>query len=166
MGLTELEAGNLLLLMGIGTTLGFTASGWLADRLGLTQVIVTMGITFIITQFVLLLRPPLAVVSIIFILFGFSGAFNIMLLAHVRKIFSLEITGQAISAVNLFGIGGTFIVQWCLGLLIGGYTGDGAGHYPPQAYSLALSLTVIGCILTLAWYIPLARATNRLIIHP
>lgn len=35
--------------------------------------------------------------------------------------------------MNLFGIGGTFILQWAIGLMIGLFPADTAGHYPPVA---------------------------------
>lgn len=80
-----------------------------------------------------------------------------MLLAHARHVFPPGMTGQAVSAVNLFGIGGTFLVQWWMGLIIAAYTANAAGHYPPQAYASALLFTAVGTTITLAWYLPLAR---------
>jgi len=157
MRLTEIQVGNVLLLLGIGVISGFTTSGWLADRFGLERVIVISSIAFILCQFTLVIRLPLAVVSIVYILFGFFGGFNIMLLAHIRQIFPSNITGQAITAVNLFGIGGTFLLQWLMGLIIGSFAIDAAGHYPPQAYTTALLATAIATSVTLVWYLPLLR---------
>ncbi len=158
LNLTEIEAGNVLLFMGIGTTTGFMVSGWLADKIGLTQVIVTSTVIFILAQFALILQPPLLFVYLIYILFGFCGAFNIMMLAHARKIFPSNITGRVVSAVNLFGIGGTFFIQWWLGLIIGSFAVNSAGQYPPQAYTAALLFTGIGGLLALFWYLPLTRS--------
>ncbi len=157
MRLAEIEAGNVLLLMGIGATVGFGASGWLADRLGLTRVLLASGAMFALCQFILATTPPLWLVGLIYGLFGFTGGFNIMLLAHARHVFPPGMTGQAVSAVNLFGIGGTFLVQWWMGLIIAAYTANAAGHYPPQAYASALLFTAVGTTITLAWYLPLAR---------
>jgi len=148
-------------LMGIGTTVGFSVSGWLADQFGLMRVVIATGIFFILTQFILIFQPPLAIVSIIFIVFGFTGAFNIMLLAHIRQIFPTSMTGQAVTAVNLFGIGGTFLLQWWLGIIIGRFPLDRAGHYPPQAYTAALLFTAVGTLLALSWYLPVTRSELR-----
>lgn len=95
----------------------------------------------------------------VYALFGFFGAFNIMLLAHARHIFPGTMTGQAVSATNLFGIGGTFLLQWWMGLIIGLFAADAAGSYPPQAYTVALLLTAVGTTLAVGWYLSLARAT-------
>jgi predicted MFS family arabinose efflux permease len=155
--LSEVAAGNVLLAMGIGATIGFASSGWLADRFGIARVVVVSGIIFAACQFGLVLRPPLALVSVLYALFGLTGASNIMLLAHARQVFPPAITGQAVTAVNLFGIGGTFLIQWLLGLVIGAFPVDAAGHYPPLAHSTALLITAIGTTLTLAWYVPMLR---------
>jgi predicted MFS family arabinose efflux permease len=155
--LSDVAAGNVLLALGIGATIGFAASGWLADRLGTAWVVVVSSIIFIACQFGLVLRPPLALVSVLYALFGLTGAANIMLLAHARQVFPPAITGQAVTAVNLFGIGGTFLIQWILGLVIGAFPVDAAGHYPPAAHSTALLITAIGTTLTLVWYMPLVR---------
>jgi predicted MFS family arabinose efflux permease len=160
--LSDLQVGNLLLLMGIGSTLGFSMSGWLADRLGLSRVVIVSGLIFVLTQFILILRPPsVSAISVVYVLFGFAGAFNIMLLAHARQIFPNHMTGQVVSAVNLFGIGGTFLIQWWLGLIIGFYPVESGGHYPPQAYTAAFLFTTIGTLLTLIWYFPVTRLSSE-----
>jgi predicted MFS family arabinose efflux permease len=153
--LSEVAAGNVLLAMGVGATIGFMASGWLADRLGIVRVVVAGSAIFAACQFGLVFQPSLALVGILYALFGLTGAFNIMLLAHARRVFPQEMTGQAVTAVNLFGIGGTFLIQWVLGLVIGAFPVDAAGHYPPLAHSTALLITAVGTTLTLAWYVPL-----------
>ncbi len=155
--LDNIAAGNILLLLGVGATIGFAISGWLADRLGLTQVILISSLIFLLSQFGLAIRPPLALVGVLYALFGFCGAFNIMFLAHVRRVFPTSMTGQAITAVNLFGIGGTFLLQWWIGLIIGLFAVDAAGHYPPIAYTSAFLFTAIGACLMLVRYWPLAQ---------
>ncbi len=159
--LTNIAAGNILLLLSVGATLGFAASGWLADRLGLMRVILVSSLIFILSQVGLAVRPPLALVGALYALFGFCGAFNIMMLAHARQIFPTSMTGQAITAVNLFGIGGTFLLQWWSGLIIGRFAVDAAGHYPPAAYTTALLFTAVGTCLALVRYWPLTQAAKR-----
>ncbi len=158
--LDAIAAGNVLLMMGVGVTCGFVASGWLADRFGLPRTVALMAVLFVAAQAGLALRPPLAMVAGLYLAFGFSGAFNIMLLAHARHAFPAAITGQAVTAVNLFGIGGTFVLQWAMGLIIGTWNADAAGHYPPEAYTAVLACTAVGAALTLLWYLPLARRTG------
>lgn len=151
--LTDIETGNVLLVLSIGAVVGAVAGGWLTDRLGVVRVITTSAAVFAICQFALVLTPPLAVVTVIYAIFGFTGAFNIMLLAHARQSFPPEMTGQAVTAVNTFGIGGVFALQWFIGVVVGWFPQDAGGHYPPEAYMLALSITAVGTALGLGWYI-------------
>jgi nitrate/nitrite transporter NarK len=158
LGLGPIQAGNLLFLLSAGATTGFAASGWLSDRLGVARTVGATSILFLLCQLVLAFSPPLGGVGLAYCLFGFFGAFNIMLLAHGRRIFPPTMTGQVVTAVNLFGIGGTFLLQWWMGLIVGAFPTDAAGHYPPQAYMAALLFTAAGTLVSLIWYWPLAHS--------
>jgi MFS family permease len=128
---------------------GLWAGPYLFDVLGLSEI--AAG------NILLLLTPPAALVSLTYLLFGVTGGFSLMLLAHARHIFPPTMTGQAVTAVNLFGIGGTFLLQWWMSLIIGAFPVDAAGHYPPLAYTAALLVTGVGTGAALVWYLPLAR---------
>ena len=156
-GLDQMAAGNILLWMAIGLALGFLASGQLADRFGITLVTVIAAVFFALSQFALALHPPVGWVIALFTLFGFTGAFNIMIVTQARQIFPLHMTGKAVTAINLFAIGGTFLLQWWMGLIVGLFPTDAAGAYPPAAYSAALLFTGIGTTVTLLWYLPMLR---------
>jgi nitrate/nitrite transporter NarK len=156
--LTRIAAGNVLLWMAVGVTVGCTVSGWLAGRLGVARVITASVAVFLFCQVVLILIPPTSLLRLAYLLFGLSGAFNVMLLAHVRFVFPPALTGRAVTAVNVFGLSGTFLLQWVMGLIIGTFPADGLGHYPPQAYSAAFGFTAAGTLAMLLWYLPLTRA--------
>ena len=161
LGLSNVETGNVLLLLGIGSTIGFALSGWLADRFGLARVLVAVSLVFVASQYALAVTPSLGMVRVLYFVFGLTGAFNIMTVAQARQIFPLTMTGKAVSAVNLFSIGGTFLLQWTMGLIIGAFPVTSAGQYPPGAYSAALIFTATGALLSLIWYWPLLRAERR-----
>jgi predicted MFS family arabinose efflux permease len=156
-GLKQIEAGNVLLWMAVGLALGFLASGQLADRFGIALVTVIATVVFAFSQFALAVQPPLQWVMILYAIFGFTGAFNIMIVTQARQIFPIQITGKAITAINVFAIGGTFLLQWWMGVIIGLFPTTAPGSYPPQAYSTALLFTGIGTTLTLIWYLPMLR---------
>lgn len=158
--LSDIQAGNVLLLLSGGASAGYLASGWLCDRFGMGRMLGLAVATFIGCQFLLAVRPPPGVVPLVYAVMGFSGGFNVMLLAQTRQLFPLRLTGQAVTAVNLFGIGGTFLLQWWLGLLIGAFPRDAAGHYPPLAYTAALAVTAVGGLLSLLWYLPLTAESS------
>ncbi|CAA9555677.1 MAG: Uncharacterized MFS-type transporter, partial [uncultured Thermomicrobiales bacterium] len=150
--LPAVTVGNLLLLLALGAALGYAGSGWLADRLGVARVIAANAALFAGCQLLLALRPPLAVVAAVYLLFGLTGGFCIMTMAHARQIFPSAMTGQAVAAVNFFGIAGAFLLQWWMGLIIQRFPPDEAGRYPPAAYSAAFLFTATGTIATLLWY--------------
>ncbi len=160
-GLSPLEAGNVLLWMAVGLAVGFVLSGWLADHLGIARMVAAMTVLFVLCQFLLAAQVGKPWVTLIYMLFGFSGAFNVMIVAEVRQIFPLSMTGKAVTAVNLFAIGGTFLLQWWMGLIINAFPVDAAGSYPPEAYSAALLFTAIGTSAALIWYLPMLRHTSE-----
>jgi predicted MFS family arabinose efflux permease len=160
-GLSRIAAGNVLLLLGGGVTVGSAASGWCVDRFGVARTITGSAALFVICQFALALRPPLAVIAPLYLVYGFSGSFCIMCLAHARQIFPAAITGQAVTAVNFFSIGGSFCLQWWMGLIIKPFGADANGHYPPGAYTAALLFAAMGTLVALLWYLPLAREMGR-----
>ncbi|MFK7800680.1 MAG: nitrate/nitrite transporter [Anaerolineae bacterium] len=159
-GLSKIEGGNILLLIGIGATIGFVLSGWIADRFSLAHVVLFGTILFAFVQIILAIRPSLAIVRLMFFLFGFSGAFNILVLAHIRRLFPDSITGQAITAINLFGFAGTFLIQWLMGVIIGSFVVSANGAYPPQAYTTVLLVTAACNLLVLTRYYPLTKTDH------
>jgi predicted MFS family arabinose efflux permease len=159
LGLPKLTAGNLLLCMGVGVVAGYFTSGWLVDRFGAQRVNATAILIFALSQlvFVLPVHPPLPVLGAIFAVFGFTGAFNVALLAQARALFPPHMSGRAITAANMFGFAGTALIQWWMGLIIGAFAVDAQGHYPPAAYTAAFLFTFVGTVSALAWYATLPR---------
>ena len=156
-GIGPLQRGNVLLLLGLGVSAGFLLSGWLSARMGLARVVIGGTALFAASQVVLAVHPPLVVVAVTGAVFGFAGALTVMLLAQPRYVFPVAITGQATTAVNLFAIGGTFLVQWWMGLIIGSFPVQ-AGHYPPAAYTAALLFSAIATLAMLVFYLPMRTA--------
>ena len=155
-GLSKVSAGNVLLFMGVGAAAGAAASGILASRFGFRRVVLPCGTVFVLCQLALAGQVPAAVP---YLLFGFSAAACDVLLAHARAVFPPSMTGRAVTAVNLFGMGGVFVLQWAFGLVLDasrGTIGAGAG-YPPGAYAVAFLLMAAGTAVALLFYLPLAR---------
>ena len=153
--LSEIQSGNIILLIGIGSTLGYLSNGYLSDRFELTHIVLSGTLVFAITLVLLALRPSLFWVRILFFVFGYAATVGILMMAQVRKMFPDAITGQAVSALNLFGFLGTFLLQWLMGVVIGGFGVDAGGQYPPIAFATSLGLLAAGNILGLLFYLPL-----------
>ncbi len=159
--LGPLAAGQVLLWMALGVVIGSIGSGRLAGHWGVARVIIAAAAIFILSQGALALIPPQGWLRPVYFVFGTSGVVGTMLLAQTRFIFPPSLSGRGVTAVNVFGLTGTFVLQWLMGVVVGGFPTDAHGHYPPQAYSLAFAITTVGTLVTLLWYLPMIR-TNEL----
>jgi predicted MFS family arabinose efflux permease len=159
-GLSKLAAGNMLLALSVGVVAGYFSSGWLSDRFGTLRVTTIVVAVFFLSQLALALlgaRLALPLLGMVFFVFGFTGAFNVVLLAQVRPLFPPHMSGRAITAVNMLGFAGTALLQWWMGLIISAFAPDAQGHYPAAAYTAAFLFTAVGTGLALAWYATLLR---------
>jgi MFS family permease len=158
LGLDKVEAGSLITLAAVGGLAGYLTCGWLADHYGRHRVAVFGISVFLLAQLGLVatgVTQSLGLAYLAYLLFGLGGAYNIVLMAHVRELFPLAVTGRAVSAVNMFGIGGTAVLQWGMGMIIGAFGRDAGGHYPAEAYVVTFALTGLGGLAALLWYVRL-----------
>ncbi|HEU5089919.1 MAG TPA: MFS transporter [Roseiflexaceae bacterium] len=155
LGGTPIEAGNALFAFGCGVALGYGASGWLADRAGIERVMLAGSTVFVLAQLPLAFGTAFVtqpVVMALFAILGFTGSFNLLLLAQVRRYFPASLSGRATTAINLFGFAGVFAIQWALGVIISLFPADAGGHYVPAAYATAFACTCVANLVALAWY--------------
>lgn len=157
-GVDAIMRGNAILLLSGGATVGFLLSGWLSNRIGLTNLVLWGGALFVVSLCVLAMHPPLPWMAATAVLFGAAGGLPIMLLAQPRYVFPVTMTGQATTAVNLFAIGGAALVQWWMGLIIGAFP-IVADHYPPAAYTTTLLAAALGTAVMLVFYSPMRKVT-------
>ena len=115
LGLGTVEVGNLLLLYSGGAVLGFLVSGYLADRLGTARVLVGAALLFALGLLLALFK----LLALAYPVMGFFGAFNILTLTQARELVPPHLVGRGTTLVNLFGIGGTFLLQWGVGVAVG-----------------------------------------------
>lgn len=159
-GMSRVQVGNQLLQMSAGAIIGYLAGGWFSRRTSTPRLLVGAGSLFVVSQ-VLMVAGAVAgsalMVRVAYPLFGFAGAFNPLLMAHVRSVFPTSMTGRAVTAVNFFAIGGAAVTQWGMGVLIGSFGRDAQGHYPPEAYALTFSLSAAVVAAAILLYAPLAR---------
>ena len=159
-GLDEVAVGNLLLLMGLGVMAGYFLMGRLSGKVGVPVTLVLGATVLTLVQVALALASPTwphLVLATLFVSFGVAGAFNVLTFAHVRFIFPLSMTGRAITAMNIFGIGGSALLQWSLGVVIGLYPLVDGSRHPPEAYRISFLLTAGLTALACALYLPLVR---------
>ncbi|MHB1343445.1 MAG: MFS transporter [Thermoleophilia bacterium] len=162
--MSQVETGTLLVTLSVGAFFGYVGSGSLAERFGVPRVLVGASALFALGQVGMIVGSMAGwsvLLRIAYPVFGFAGAFNILLMAHARTVFPTSMTGRAVTAVNLFGIGGSAILQWGMGMVIGAFAQGEGGAYPPVAYAASLSVTLVGTLVALAFYLPLATRDDR-----
>ena len=162
LGLAQLPAANVLLAFGLGVTGGFLGSGALALRLGVPRTLALGGAVFLaclVTWSVVTSAWPLAALTALAVLTGISGASNVLGYALARSAFP-HMPGRAVTAVNLFGIGGGALLQWGLGALVGAFAAAGGGG-ELNAFRAALLVTAAMVALALIGFAPLARGARE-----
>ncbi len=162
--LSDIETGNLLLLMGIGGIAGSLLLGWMADRMGAGRIMVISSLILIVCQALLASRPPLLLVALVYPLMGVAGSFAVVLLAQARKIFPAHMTGQAFTMLNMIAFSGVFVLQWWIGEIVALFPAATVGHSMPQAYSVVLAGTAVVSLLTLLGYLPIMRQQKIILV--
>jgi predicted MFS family arabinose efflux permease len=157
--LPNIAVGNLLLAMSAGVVVGYFVCGLLGELWGMARTVIGAALLSLLCQLVFILPGiwPLALFYAAFFGFGAACTVNLLLLAQIRAVFPLSMSGRAATAVNMFGFGGAALIQWWMGLIIGAFAPDAQGHYPALAYTLAFLFMAIGVGLALVWYLPLTQ---------
>ncbi len=71
--------------------------------------------------------------------------------AILAEYFPKELAGRANGALNVFHIGGAFVLQYVTGLVLQRWTPQ-AGHYPEIAYQAAFTLNLVFQIAAWVWF--------------
>ncbi len=167
LGLPEVAASNLILLLSGGVVLGYFAVGWLGDRFGVGRVALVASGVFGAAQLTLAFcgpEWPLQVVQGLFLVFGLTGASSLLFLTHAQELFP-HMTGRATTAVNLFGIGGGAFLQWGLGLVVGLFPDTALGN-PSGTYSTLFVVTGVLVAAAALGYAPLRRRQPQKKVRP
>ena len=154
-GLSQAEIVRHLLVMAVTLSAAALLLGIGADRLrsqGIQPqaILSCAAILFIAAELMLILDPhsvsytPWAVVA------G-MGAATVLSYSILTEFFPKESAGRANAALNVFHIGGAFVLQEIIGWLVDRWPAH-AGHYPPIAYKTALALIVGLQFAALIWF--------------
>ncbi len=155
-GLDKNGAGVLLTVMGLGTAAGYVLNGFFGDRFGVARVAVLGLSGFCCCQLAFALQVPLFLMYPLYFLYGAFGTSNLLLLSHAKRLYPLSLTGRVTTFTNMFGIGGTFVLQWLIGLIVGGFSGRD-GTLNPIGFTIAFGVLTFGTLTTLLLYLSVAR---------
>lgn len=156
---------DILLYTSAAMTLGFAASGLVADALrhrGISDIasanVVTLLFTLVVGWIAFLpsLHPALP-----WMLFGFLGAYPIQYFPQLIAAFPPAYAGRVSTSVNLLVFVVIFIGQWAMGKVVGLWPQTAAG-YAPNGYSWAFGALFILQLAALAW---LLLSSARPLVH-
>ena len=144
-----------LLVMAIALSLGALLWGVAVDRLrrrgvGPRALLGLVATMFIAAQLALILRLPLPS-YVPWIVVAAVGAGTVLSYAILAEYFPTELAGRANAALNLFHIGGAFVVQYMTGLVVQLWAPTD-GHYPEIAYQTAFAFNVGLQIAAAIWF--------------
>jgi predicted MFS family arabinose efflux permease len=154
-GASALMAGNLLALMGLTALIGVLAGGWLSDRSGpMLATALAFGARIVVFVLILFDQSPVSV-AIFALVFGAT----FMVTAPLTVLFVREAFGTR----HLGALTGLITMVHQIFGGIGAYGGalifDATGTYA-AAFVVALVLTVVALVLTLALPRASARSTS------
>jgi MFS family permease len=155
-GLARGDIVNHLFVMAMALSLGALLLGVIADRLRKRSiqpetVLACAALLFVIAEFALvsgLRLPSYAPWAVI----AGMGAATVLSYSIMSQHFPKEMAGQANAALNIFHIGGAFVLQQAIGSIIDLWS-DHGGHYPPIAYKVAFGITIALQLIALLWFV-------------
>ncbi len=155
-GYSSILTGNILILLAIGTTLGYAVSGMISDRISRSKKsVVLWGTSF----YTLALLPLVGVVEIqnpfwyalIFFFMGFFSSFGMVVYSHIKELFPIAISGTVMAWVNFFTMAGAAIFMPALGRVIQAL--QNPDHtYPAEAYHLSFFICFFCMTISLIFY--------------
>jgi len=154
----------VLLTMGASLTIGALVFGFAAARLHAIGVTTTqffgwccaafMGIEAVLALDVPI--PPIITLGA----FGLFGAITVLSFTIIGELFSAEMAGRAIGALNVLHLGCAFAFQAGIGGIVSLWPPSGIGHPPAVAYETAFAAVIAIQAVTRAWFaMPTASRT-------
>lgn len=141
------------------SALGF---GVVADRLRRRGIrpgaaLAAVAALSIAAQAALVLRLPVPPL-LPWLVLAASGSATVLSYAALAEAFPKEVVGRANAALNVLHIGGAFAIQSGIGVAVGLWDTDAAGHAPATAYAAAFAGNLLPQVLALAWFVLAPRA--------
>ena len=144
-----------LLVMAVTLSVAALLLGIGADRLrsrGIpTQSIFICAALVFVTAELLLIFDVRSVSYASWAVVAGMGAGTVLSYSILPQYFPSEIAGRANAALNLFHIGGAFVLQETIGWLINRWPAHG-GHYPAIAYKTALAILAVLQVIAIIWF--------------
>jgi sugar phosphate permease len=160
-----------LFVMALALSVGALLLGIIADRLrkrgiGPERILGVAACALVAAELSLIAGAPSAAASYVaWAVIAGAGAATVLSYSILGDYFPKEIAGQASAALNLLHIGGAFVLQEAIGLIVNQWTSQG-GHYPALAYKTALALIALLQVGGIAWFLPSLRTLRSVQSQP
>lgn len=144
-----------LLAMAVALSAGGALLGRAANRLARhgvepQELLAAITVIAVTAQLVLALDLPLP--SLLpWCVIAAVGAATVLSYAAVAELFPKELAGRANAALNVFHLGGAFVLQYATGFILAQWPTVDA-HRPAVAYQVAFALNVGVQLAALAWF--------------
>jgi MFS family permease len=122
-------------------------------KVGIAPTLVLPGLAVLLISAELLLALRQSTPAIIpWCMIALMGAGTVATYSITAGLFEQSTVGRINGAINLFHIGGAFLIQASIGFIIGRWPQAAGGHSPPAAYTAALLFLALAQALALSWY--------------
>ncbi len=155
-GLDRTAVVNHLFAMAVALSLGALLLGMIATRLRNRNIepgVLFGGVAalFITVEIALILRWPLPS-YVLWCFVAAVGATTVLSYAAIAGYFPKDLAGRANAALNVFHIGGAFVLQDLTGAIIGCWPVE-AGHHPLVAYQAAFGTNLVLQVMAWLWFV-------------
>lgn len=156
---------NHLLAMAVALSIGALLLGVIATRLRRRNVepqaiVGVVAALFMTVLTALILRWPLPS-YVLWCLIAAAGAVTVLSYAVLANHFPKELAGRANAALNVIHIGGAFILQELIGIIIERWPVEGA-HHPTIAYQVAFGVVLAFQLAAWVWFMwPRTQAASN-----
>jgi sugar phosphate permease len=155
-GYSAVQAGNMLILVAVGSIVGGPIAGRLSDQVFHSRKWVTVvGLSFYCLSLfpltgILKVQSPLWL-GIVFFILGLFTNYGLLLFSHAKDLFPVSISGTVTSFVNFFTMTGAAIFMPLLGKVIESFPRTG-NSYSAEAYHFAFLICFLGMAASLVFY--------------
>ncbi|MCF8032434.1 MAG: MFS transporter [Desulfarculaceae bacterium] len=156
LGYSNVQAGNLLVLLNLGLIIGSPLGGWLSDRvLNTRKWMAVIGMAALcLAELWLTMGWGTSSEMILgtgFFAVGLSASWGNIIYAHIKEVMPSQMTGMALTGVNFFTMaGGGFFLQF-MGTAVQSFAPEGAtgiAVYAP-AFGMAFGAMALATLLYL-----------------
>ena len=146
-----------LLVMALALVAGAIGLGITADRLrglGVSSrpLLVAVALLSMMSQLALALHAPVPPL-LPWLVLAVAGSATVLSYAAMAETFVSNLAGRANSALNVLHVGAAFAIQSGIGIVVGRWSVDTAGHSPPIAYETAFALNLLPQCVAVAWFL-------------